>query len=50
MSTNELISLEDAEFKSIADIYVKTLHTKYLVFQHLPPPQTDSDQKAHSFP
>lgn len=50
MSTNKLISLEDAEFKSIADIYVQTLHTKYLVCQHLPLPQTDSDQKAHSFP
>lgn len=44
MSTNKLISLEDAKFKSITDIYVQTLHTKYLVGQHLPLPQTD--QKA----
>lgn len=50
MSTNKLISLEDAEFKSIADIYVQTLHTKYLACQHLPLPQTDSDQKAQFLP
>lgn len=48
MSTNKLISLEDAKFKSITDIYVQTLHTKYLVGQHLPLPQTD--QKAPFFP
>ena len=50
MSTNMFISLEDGEFKSIADVYVQTLHTKYLVCQHLPLPKTDSDQKALFLP
>lgn len=36
--------------QSIADIYVQTLHTKYLACQHLPLPQTDSDQKAQFLP
>lgn len=34
----------------IADIYVQTLLTKYLARQHLPLPQTDSDQKAWFLP
>lgn len=45
-----LISLEDGEFKSIADIYAQTLHTKYLICQHLPLPKTDSDQRAQFLP
>jgi hypothetical protein len=36
--------------QSIADIYVQTLLTKYLARQHLPLPQTDSDQKAWFLP
>lgn len=36
--------------QSIIDIYVQTLHTKYLACKHLPLPQTDSDQKAQFLP
>lgn len=36
--------------QSIADVYVQSLHTKYLARQHLPLPQTDSDPKAQFLP